>query len=189
MVGLFFGSFNPIHVGHVALAEVLLENAGLDEIWFVVSPHNPLKSNDGLLPDGLRLKLSSLAISDNPKFKVCDVEFDMPKPNYTLQTLEKLSSDYPEKNFALIIGADNLACFPEWKDYQTILSDYQIIVYPRKGYKLEELAKLYPQVKIVDAPLFQISSTEIRELLKEKKDASRWLHPLVNEYFLKNKLI
>jgi len=188
MIGLLFGSFNPIHLGHIALATYLLEHGGLDEIWFVVSPHNPLKEEADLLPDELRLQLVNMAISDNPAFKACDVEFEMAKPNYTLRTLEKLNELYPDKQFTLIIGADNLACFTLWREYEKILSTYPIVVYPREGVDLVPLKIQYPQVTVVEAPLFPISSTEIRQLLKEKKDASLWLHPLVNRYLLENSL-
>ncbi|MBN1463811.1 MAG: nicotinate-nucleotide adenylyltransferase [Paludibacteraceae bacterium] len=186
MIGLLFGSFNPIHLGHTALASYLLKHAGLDEIWFVVSPHNPLKEQNDLMPDDSRLKMVKLAIADYSAFKACDVEFFLPTPNYTITTLQHLNELYPEKQFALIIGADNLDAFSLWRDYKNLLNNYSILVYPRKGYDLDALQKEYPQVKVVEAPLFPISSTEIRQLLKEKKDASPWLHPSVYKFLLDN---
>jgi nicotinate-nucleotide adenylyltransferase len=186
MIGLLFGSFNPIHLGHTALATYLLEHAGMDEIWFVVSPHNPLKEQTDLLPDDFRLKMVKLAIADNPAFKSCNVEFFLPTPNYTITTLDHLNELYPDKQFTLIIGADNLDVFPLWRDYKNLLDNYSILVYPRKSYDLYALHKVYPQVKVIEAPLFPISSTEIRQLLKQKKDASQWLHPLVYEVLKKN---
>lgn len=179
MIGLFFGSFNPIHLGHTALAEYLLKHTELSEIWFVVSPQNPMKQEQDLLPEELRLKLVDLAIADNPYFKSCDVEFTLLKPNYTILTLECLQALYPNRKFALIIGADNLALFHKWTDYTRILELYPIYVYPREGVDLSSLKLKYPQVQLVEAPLFPVSSTEIRTLLEEKKDVAEWLHPLV----------
>ncbi len=185
MIGLLFGSFNPIHLGHTALANYLLTHAGLDEVWFVVSPHNPLKKQADLLDDAFRLQLVNFAIADNPSFKACDVEFSMPTPNYTHQTLEKLHALYPNKEFTLLIGADNLAVFHLWKAYEQLLANFAIIVYPRTGFNVALLHEQYPQVKVIEAPLFPISSTEIRELIAQKKDASTWLHPFVYKALLK----
>ena len=186
MVGLFFGSFNPIHIGHTALAKHLLENTVLDEVWLVVSPHNPLKEEADLLSDELRLQMVKLAIADKSNFRVCDIEFSLPTPSYTIQTLEKLQEIYPEKTFALLIGADNLAVFNQWKDYQLLLSNFQILVYPREGIDVKILQVIYPQVKLVEAALYPISSTEIRRIIREGKDAGKWLHPAV-EKFIKEK--
>ncbi len=184
MVGLFFGSFNPIHLGHTALADYLIKHTDIQELWFVLSPHNPLKQNVDLLPDQQRLQMLNLAIADKPYFKSCDVEFSMPTPNYTLLSLQKLSKLYPEKEFTLIIGADNLDCFTLWREYKVLLENYQILVYPRKGFDLKSLHQKYPQVQVVEAPLYPISSTEIRAAVKQKKDASGWLHPLVYKTLL-----
>ncbi len=185
MIGLFFGSFNPIHLGHTSLAGYLLEHTNLEEVWFVVSPHNPLKENKELLPEKQRLELVNIAIADKESFKSSDIEFSMSTPNYTLRTLKKINQLYPDKEFTLIIGADNLACITLWKEYEFLLSNYQMLVYPRKGFDLIELNKKYPQVQIVEAPLYPISSTKIRDLIKQKKDASEWLHPLVYKYLLR----
>jgi nicotinate-nucleotide adenylyltransferase len=189
MTGLFFGSFNPVHLGHVALANYLLEHTALEEVWFVVSPQNPLKREADLLPDNLRLQLVNLAIAEEEKMKGCDVEFSLPKPSYTIHTLEHLQKRYPQKEFTLIIGADNLALFHRWKDYELILAKYPLIVYPREGVDLVSLHSLYPQVQLeVGAPLYPISSTQIRELIREKKEAGLWLHPSVYTYILEKGL-
>jgi nicotinate-nucleotide adenylyltransferase len=188
MTGLFFGSFNPIHLGHTALANYLLEHTALDEIWMVVSPHNPLKKELDLLDDELRLHMVQLALSDEPKLKACDVEFSLSKPNYTLYTLQHLSETYPDKQFVLIIGADNLAVFHQWKAYQELLNNYHIMVYPRQGVDLNPLHQLYPQVEIVDAPLFTVSSTQIRRLLAQKETVEKYLHPLVKSFIQEKNL-
>ncbi|MDR3704763.1 MAG: nicotinate (nicotinamide) nucleotide adenylyltransferase [Paludibacteraceae bacterium] len=189
MTGLFFGSFNPVHLGHLALAKYLLEHTALEEIWFVVSPQNPLKQDAGLLPDSLRLQLVNLAIAEEKKMKGCDVEFSLPKPSYTIHTLEHLQKRYPQKEFTLIIGADNLALFHRWKDYELILAKYPLLVYPREGVDLAPLHLRYPQVQLeVGAPLYSISSTQIRELIREKKEAGLWLHPLVYKAVLDKRL-
>ena len=188
MVGLFFGSFNPIHVGHVALAKHVLEQLALEEIWFVVSPHNPLKQESSLIDNDLRLQMVDLAIADEPKLKSCDVEFSMPVPSYTIDTLQTLQQNFPEKRFVLIIGADNLSVFPEWKSYEQLLADYSIAVYPREGFDLQALQPLYPQVQVLDAPLYPLSSTQIRRLLKQHEDATAFLHPSVLQFIEDRKL-
>lgn len=189
MTGLFFGSFNPIHRGHTALARYLLEHAGLEEVWFVVSPLNPLKQEADLLPDGERLQLVNLALADEAGMRACDVEFALPKPNYTILTLVHLQRRHPDKTFALIIGADNLALFHRWKSYEQILAHFPLVVYPRQGFDLDLLQCLYPQARVeLGAPLYPISSTQIRELIIQKKDASQWLHPSVYQYILGKKL-
>jgi nicotinate-nucleotide adenylyltransferase len=187
-IGLFFGSFNPVHNGHLALAKQLLKAAKFDRIWFVLTPQNPLKEECGLLNDETRLQLLKLALEHDPLMDVCTIEFKLPAPHYTIHTLKELTKIYPDNRFALIIGADNLAIFHNWKDYQTILKEYPIIVYPRKGTELSALKKEYPQVRVIDAPLYPVSSTEIRELIKEGKDASDFLPASVTDFIVKNKL-
>ncbi len=174
-VGLFFGSFNPVHLGHLGLANYMLEHTDLARIWFVVSPHNPLKIKSSLLDERQRYKMIALAIADNKKLKASNIEFKLPQPSYTINTLNYLKEKYPQHEFALIMGADNLENFHKWKNYDEILKLYQLYVYPRPesdGGKL----KTHPQVKLVNAPLMKISSTAIRQAVKEKK-VLRYLLP------------
>ena len=162
-VALYFGSFNPIHNGHIGLGEYLLEHADVDELWFVVSPQNPLKKRADLWDDELRFRLACEATKGNERMAVCDVEFDLPKPSYTVNTLRILSKKYPDCKFSLLIGADNYQIFDKWYCYDEILRDYTIYVYPREGVEVD-LAR-FPQMKWLDAPLYPISSTMIRERL------------------------
>ncbi len=184
-VGLFSGSFNPIHIGHLALANWLCEFTDLDEVWFMVTPHNPLKEKDGLMDDQLRLDMVERAIENYPKFKACDLEFHLPQPSYTISTLEALNEKYPDQSFTLIIGSDNWSCFNKWKDYQKILSDYELIVYPRLGSKPVINSSLYPNVKLVNAPIIEISSTFIRESMKEGKDVRYFMPESIRGMFKK----
>ena len=181
-VGLFFGSFNPIHHGHLIMASHIVEHTDLDQLWFVVSPHNPHKKKSTLASDYDRLHLVEVAIKEDERFKPCDVEFSLPKPSYTIDTLTYLSEKHPKHDFSLIIGGDNLKSFPKWKNYEMILEKYNLVVYQRPSYDLGELIT-HPSVTILsDAPMMQISSTMIRKLLKEKRSVS-YLMPndVINE--------
>ena len=162
-VALYFGSFNPIHNGHIGLGEYLLEHADVDELWYVVSPQNPLKKRADLWDDELRYRLACEATKGNERMGVCDVEFDLPKPSYTVNTLRILSEKYPDYQFSLLIGADNYQIFDKWYCYEEILRDYTIYVYPREGVEVD-MTK-FPQMKWLDAPLYPISSTMVRERL------------------------
>ena len=188
-IGLFFGSFNPIHLGHTNLAEYIFRFSGVDEIWYVISPKNPLKEHKELIDEHLRLKMINLATADKDYLQVSDVEFNMPVPSFTINTLKVLSEKYPEDDFILLIGSDNMQIFDQWKDYQSILEDYSVVVYPREGYPYEDFEEIYPEMQVLEeAPLFEISSTEIRQMIAEKKDASQWLHPDVYQFILENGL-
>lgn len=184
-VGIFGGSFNPIHTGHIALAKSLCQQAGLDEVWLMVSPMNPFKKEaTDLLADKLRLEMAEQAIADEPKLKACDYEFHMPKPSYTWHTLQALSQDFPHVSFTLLIGGDNWASFGKWFHHEDILSHYPIVVYPRKGC---DIGKVPSGVTIVETPLLNISSTEIRQRIKEGKSIHGMvpdcIEPLAMQYY------
>lgn len=179
-VGIFGGSFNPIHIGHLALANYLCEFSHLDEVWFMVSPQNPLKRNDKLWDDELRLELARLATEDYPKFKVCDIEFQLPRPSYTIHTLNALKEAYPGHEFTLLIGADNWKLFPHWKASDEIIAHHKVLVYPRPGYEIDE-NELPPSVSLVHTPLLEVSSTFIRESIEAQKDVRYFLHTKVWE--------
>ncbi len=168
-IGIFGGSFNPIHIGHLALANYLCEYGGLDGVWFLVSPQNPLKQHYGLLDDQSRLELAQLAIMGYEKFRVPDFEFRLPRPSYTYNTLKALKEAFPENEFHLIIGSDNWKVFDLWHEPEKLIAENRLIVYPRPGYGLNP-GELPDQVRLVRAPLFDVSSTFIRESLRKGKD-------------------
>lgn len=180
-IGLFFGSFNPIHVGHMVIANHMLAYTSLDKIWFVVSPHNPLKEKSSLLDERQRLEMVTLAIGDNNKMKASNIEFKLPQPSYTINTLAHLTEKHPEHEFALIMGSDNLDSFHKWKNHEEILKNYELYVYPRPGIKDSVLFR-HKNVKMTDAPLMEISSTEIRKAIKDKKDLRYFVAPEVWNY-------
>ena len=174
-VGIFGGSFNPIHTGHIALAKSLCEKAALDEVWFMVSPMNPFKKTaTDLLDDHLRLEMVEKALEGEPRLKACDYEFYLPKPSYTWHTLQAMSKDYPDIKFTLLIGGDNWAAFDKWFHHDDILAHYPIVVYPRQGSVIGDVPK---GVTIVSTPLLNISSTEIRRHIAHKES----IHGLVPE--------
>ena len=168
-IGLFGGSFNPIHNGHVRLAKSLLQEAALDEVWFLVSPQNPFKQDQQLLDDDKRLQLVRLALKEEPQLIASDFEFHLPKPSYTWNTLQELEREYPERKFTLLIGGDNWEAFDKWYRYEDILKRYPIIVYPRKGSKVPDVKFQASDIQIVKTPLINISSTQIRQRLQEGK--------------------
>ncbi len=184
-VGLFFGSFNPIHNGHLMLANYMLAYGGMDEVWFVVSPQNPLKDKKSLLDDVVRLDMVYLAVGDFHQFKVVDIEFRMPKPSYTIDTLVRLSEQYPKRKFSLICGMDSLQSFHKWKNHQEIIKYYQLVVYPRSNYTAGQWAK-NPKVKFVDAPEIEVSSSFIRKAIAERKDIPFFMPAQVYQYICKN---
>ena len=157
-IGIFSGSFNPIHIGHLALANYLCEYGDLDEVWFMVTPHNPLKEENELMDDKLRLKLVQLATEGYPKFRASDFESHLPRPSYTVHTLDALKQTYPQHVFHLIIGSDNWRIFSRWYESERILAENRILVYPRPGYPVET-ASLSQNVRTVSSPVFEISST------------------------------
>ena len=175
-VGLYFGSFNPIHHGHLLIATYILEHTDLDQVWFIVSPQNPLKPSATLLNEYHRLFLVQLAVEGEKNLKASDIEFKLPKPSYTVDTLAYLQEKYPANQFAIIMGSDSLQNLPKWKNYQWLLRNYPIYVYKRPGY---ETLPSYPEavhIQIMDAPLLPISSTTIRQNVREGKSI-RYLVP------------
>lgn len=181
--GIYSGSFNPIHIGHLALANWLCEFGGMDEIWFLVTPHNPLKKRDELMDDTLRYQMVKAAVGDYSKFKASDFEFNLPKPTYTITTLRSLQQAYPDRDFHLIIGADNWASIEQWKDYQALLSEFPILIYPRKGFDIR-IPEHYSHIRQVDAPLIEISSTFIRQALNTGKDVRFFIPEAIRKTLL-----
>ncbi len=180
-VGLFFGSFNPIHVGHLIIANFMATQTDLDEVWLVVSPHSPFKKKASLAKDSDRLYLARIATENNPKLSVSNIEFNLPKPSYTIDTLTYLREKYPNKAFTLIMGGDNLKHFHKWKNADIILKHYEIYVYKRPDYELGVL-QTHAKVHLFDAPLMQISSSYIRNCIKKGHSIEYLVTPEVFEY-------
>ncbi len=174
-IGLFFGSFNPIHIGHLVLANYIIENAPLQEIWFVVSPQNPLKDKATLLPEIHRYAIVERAIEDDHRFRVSNIEFKLPKPSYTIDTLVHLKEKYPNYEFSLILGGDNLSTLHKWKNAETLVENYKVYVYPRPN-SVPGKFDQHPNVIRVNAPQMDISSTFIRDAIHLKKDVN-WFLP------------
>jgi len=180
-VGLFFGSFNPVHIGHMIIANFMVTQTALDQVWFIVSPHNPHKDKKTLAKAYDRLHLVRLAIKENSHFKASDIEFNLPQPSYTIDTLTYLKEKYPEKEFVLIMGGDNLGTFHKWKNYEQILEHYSIFVYKRPSYDLGELTN-HPKVHLFDAPLMSISASYIRKCIREGHSIEYLVPDVVYEY-------
>ena len=176
-IGLYFGTFNPIHIGHLAIANHMAEFTPLDQVWLVVTPHNPHKTKSTLLDDYKRLEMVFLATEDYPKLKPSDIEFRLPQPNYTVYTLAHLQEKYPQHEFSLIMGGDNLASLHKWKNYETFLEHHGIFVYPRPGTDIPKQYQNREKIHIVSAPLMEISATFIRESIAAKKN----IRPLLPE--------
>ena len=188
-IGLYFGTFNPIHVGHLIIANHMAEYSGLDQIWMVVTPHNPLKIKQTLLNDYQRLELVFLATEDYPKIKPSDIEFKLAQPNYTVNTLAHLKDKFPENTFSLIMGEDNLNSLHKWKNYEVILENHPIYVYPRIHAESEKsIVKNHINIHYINAPVVEISSTFIRENIKKKKNVQPLLPAKVWEYIDHNNL-
>ncbi len=181
--GLFFGSFNPIHTGHLILAGFMHAFTDLDAVWFVVSPQNPLKEKKSLLADHHRLSMVKIAIEEDVRFRAVDIEFNLPKPSYTIHTLAYMEEKYPDKDFVLLMGSDNIQHLHRWKNHEKLLEYYHIYVYPRPDYDGGEFIA-HPRVQVVDAPLVEISSSFIRKAVKNKKNIRYMLPEKVYTYIL-----
>jgi len=184
-VGLYFGSFNPIHHGHLIIAAHVLSNSPIDQLWFVVSPQNPLKPSAGLLNEYHRLALVQLAIEGETKMRAVDIEFKLPKPSYTIDTLTYLKEKYPSYQFSIIMGTDSYQNLPKWKNYELILRDYSLLLYQRPGFQVSE-EKLQASVQILKAPLLEISATQIRNNIREGKTIRYLVPDAVKEEIEKN---
>ena len=180
-IGLYFGSFNPVHKGHLAIAEFLKQKSLFEQIWLVVSPNNPLKDSMDLIPENHRLNMVKLAIQNNPFLYACDVEFHLPKPSYTIDTLNHLEKQHRNHQFFLILGADNIINFHQWKKYEEILNRFTIYVYPRDNNTFEKKIE-DPHIVYLEAPLLPVSATEVRDLLRKKMSVKDFLPELVVQY-------
>jgi nicotinate-nucleotide adenylyltransferase len=183
-IGLYFGTFNPIHIGHLAIANHMVEFSDLDEVWMIVTPHNPFKKKSSLLADNHRYQLVQIAIEDYPKLKASNIEFNLPQPNYTVNTLAHISEKYPKHNFNLIMGEDNLASFHKWKNYEVILENHNIYVYPRVHKDSVAKTQFDEHLRIhkVAAPIMEVSSTFIRKAIAAKKNIRALLPCKVWQY-------
>ena len=181
--GLFFRSFNPIHIGHLILAEYMVEQAGLKDVWFIVSPQNPLKEKKSLLADHHRLAMVNIAIEDDVRFRSSNIEFKMPQPSYTIDTLTYLAEKYPDKQFVLIGGMDILPSFHKWKNYEELLRQYELYIYNRPNYKAGEYTD-HPKISFFNAPMIEISASFIRDSIREGKDIKYMLPPKVYDYMI-----
>lgn len=189
-VGIYSGSFNPVHVGHIALCDYLVQEGAVDEVWLIRSPLNPLKAANTLAPDADRQQMLEIAIEEHEGLRTCCIEDTLPRPNYTINTLRALQETHPDVEFHLIIGTDNWLIFDKWRAYDEILTDFHLIVYPRPGYELtttETLSTLTERVRFVDAPQFDISSTEIRTAI-EQGEEPEMIDPKVLNYIKTNNI-
>ena len=187
-IGIFGGSFNPIHVGHALIASYIVESGAIDTLWLMVSPQNPLKENSGLASDYDRLRMTELVSRRIENVTTSAFEFDLPKPSYTIDTLNALQAKFPDDEFYLVIGADNWCLFDKWKNGEEIIAKYHILIYPRRGYDIVIPENYSDRVKIVDAPLIEVSSTQIRERLAQMKSVSFYVPETVEKYIVENKL-
>lgn len=181
-VGLYFGSYNPIHIGHLVIANYMVEYTGIDQLWFVVSPQNPHKKKINLLDDYQRLEMVHRAVEGDDRFRVSNIEFNMPKPSYTVDTLAYLKDQYPNYDFVILMGADNLENFHKWKNYEILIKDFGVLVYPRPGFDRSKV-KTHKNITIAEgAPLMEISSSFIRQAIQAGKDVRHFLPANTREY-------
>lgn len=185
-IGLYFGSFNPIHIGHMAIANYFVEYTDIRQVWFVISPHNPFKRKITLLNDQDRYNILLKATQGDDRFRVSDIELKMPGPSYTIDTLTSVKRQYPNDEFVLLMGSDGLPTFDKWKNYHLIIENYKRYIYPRTGYEKIDI-NLHENIMVVDAPLIQISSSFIRDALKNNKDIRHFLPYGIYQYIRKMK--
>ncbi|MCK3682609.1 nicotinate (nicotinamide) nucleotide adenylyltransferase [Maribellus sp. YY47] len=182
-VGLYFGSYNPIHIGHLAIANYMVEFTDIDQLWFVVSPHNPHKKKNNLLDDYQRLEMVHRAVEGDDRLRASNIEFNLPKPSYTVDTLAYLKEQHPNYDFVIMMGSDNLESFHKWKNFETILENYGVVVYPRPGFDPSKVLVNHKNITIAaDAPLMEISASFIRNAISEGKDVRHFLPPKTWEY-------
>ena len=181
-IGLYFGSYNPIHIGHLAIANYIVEYAGMNQLWFVVSPQNPFKRKENLLADYHRLELVTRAIDNDDRFRASNIEFNLPKPSYTIDTLTYLQERHPDYSFVILMGSDNLENFHKWKNFEMILENYGVIVYPRPGFDKSQIPVRKNITVAEDVPLMEISSTFIRDAIKTGKDIRYFMPQKAWEY-------
>lgn len=187
-IGIFGGSFNPIHVGHALIASYIVENSDIDTLWLMVSPQNPLKENSSLASDYHRLRMTELVSRRIENVITSAFEFDLPKPSYTIDTLNALQAKFPDDEFYLVIGADNWCVFDRWKAGEEILTKHRVLIYPRRGYDIVIPEKYSDRVSVVEAPLIEVSSTQVRERLSQLKSVSFYVPEAVERYIIENNL-
>lgn len=181
-IGLYFGSYNPIHIGHLAIANFMVEFTGIDQLWFVVSPQNPFKKKLNLLDDYQRLEMVHRAVEGDDRLRASNIEFNLPKPSYTVETLAYLNEQYPGYRFVILMGSDNLESFHKWKNYETIVENYGIIVYPRPGFDKSKI-RVHKNISVAEeAPLMEISSSFIRKAIRDGKDVRHFIPQKTWEY-------
>ncbi len=186
IVGILGGSFNPVHMGHMMLASYLVQWGFVDKVWMTLSPRNPLKDARDLIPDLKRLAMITIATKNTERIETCDIELSMPRPSYTINTLDLLAKRYPKRTFKLIIGSDNWRLFDQWREHERILDEYGVIVYPRQGYPVE--SRYVDGLEVVEAPMVNLSSTFIRDAIMRGKDMTLFMPPGVSKYIKDNKL-
>lgn len=187
-IGIFGGSFNPIHVGHALIANYMVENSDIDTLWLMVSPQNPLKENSSLASDYHRLRMTEFVSRRIENVITSAFEFDLPKPSYTIDTLNALQAKFPDDEFYLVIGADNWCVFDRWKAGEEIITKHRVLIYPRRGYDIVIPEKYSDRVSVVEAPLIEVSSTQVRERLAQLKSVSFYVPEAVERYIIENNL-
>ncbi len=183
-IGLYFGSFNPIHIGHLIIANHMMSHSDLKQLWFVVSPHNPLKETSTLLNENHRYHMVQLAVEQDDRFRASNIEFGLPRPSYTIDTLTYLKDKYPTHQFVVIMGSDSINNIRKWKNYELLLRDYELLVYRRPGWEIDKTLK--GRIEVVDAPMLEISSTHIRQLIAQKKSIRYLVPDAIAEYIVAN---